>query len=46
VRGFASASKFINDPKNYDEVRNIVKESLKISDDTARLIFRPYTESG
>jgi len=44
VRGFASAYKFINDAKNHDEVRNIVKESLKISDDTARQIFRPYTE--
>ena len=44
VRGFASAYKFINDAKNHDEVRNIVKDSLKISDDTARQIFRPYTE--
>ena len=44
VRGFASAYRFINDAKNHDEVRNIVKESLKISDDTARQIFRPYTE--
>jgi ABC-type nitrate/sulfonate/bicarbonate transport system substrate-binding protein len=44
VRSFASAYRFINDAKNHDEVRNIVKESLKISDDTARQIFRPYTE--
>jgi ABC-type nitrate/sulfonate/bicarbonate transport system substrate-binding protein len=44
VRGFAAAYRFINDAKNHDEVRNIVKESLKTSDDTARQIFRPYTE--
>ena len=44
VRGFASAYRFINDAKNHDEVRSIVKESLKISDDTARQIFRPYIE--
>ena len=44
VRGFASAYRFINDAKNHDEVRGIVKQSLKISDDTARQIFRPYTE--
>lgn len=45
VRGFAAAYRFINDAKNHDEVRNIVKESLKISDDTTRQIFRPYTEA-
>jgi ABC-type nitrate/sulfonate/bicarbonate transport system substrate-binding protein len=44
VRGFAAAYQFMNDAKNHDEVRNIVKESLKISDDTARQIFAPYTE--
>jgi len=44
VRGFAAAYRFMNDAKNHDEVRNIVKESLKISDDTTRQIFRPYTE--
>ena len=44
VRGFAAAYQFINDAKNHDEVRNIVKESLKISDDTARQIFAPYTQ--
>jgi len=44
VRSFASAYRFINDAKNHDEVRSIVKESLKISDDTARQIFRPYSE--
>ena len=44
VRGFAAAYRFMNDAKNFDEVRNIVKESLKISDDTTRQIFRPYTE--
>lgn len=45
VRGFASAYRFINDAKNHDEVRNIVKESLKTSDETAGQIFRPYTET-
>jgi ABC-type nitrate/sulfonate/bicarbonate transport system substrate-binding protein len=44
VRGFAAAYQFINDAKNHGEVRNIVKESLKISDDTARQIFAPYTQ--
>ena len=44
VRGFASAYQFMNDSKNRDEVLNMVKESLKISDDTARQIFTPYTE--
>ena len=44
VRGFAAAYQFMNDTKNHDEVRNIVKQSLKISDDTARQIFAPYTE--
>lgn len=45
VRGFAAAYRFISDPKNYDEVRTIVKESLKISDETTRQIFRPYSEA-
>jgi ABC-type nitrate/sulfonate/bicarbonate transport system substrate-binding protein len=44
VRGFSAAYEFMNDAKNHDEVRNIVKESLKISDDTARQIFAPYTQ--
>jgi ABC-type nitrate/sulfonate/bicarbonate transport system substrate-binding protein len=44
VRGFAAAYQFMNDAKNHDEVRNIVKESLKISEDTARQIFAPYTQ--
>jgi len=34
----------MNDAKNHDEVLNIVKESLKISDETARQIFAPYTQ--
>jgi ABC-type nitrate/sulfonate/bicarbonate transport system substrate-binding protein len=45
VRGFAAAYQFMNDSKNHDEVRNIVKDSLKISDDTTRQIFAPYTEA-
>ncbi len=44
VRGFAAAYQFMNDAKNHDEVLNIVKDSLKISDDTARQIFSPYTQ--
>jgi len=44
VRGFSAAYQFINDAKNHDEVRSLVKESLKIFDDTARQIFAPYTE--
>lgn len=44
VRGFAAAYQFTNDAKNGGEVMNIVKESLKTSDDTARQIFAPYTE--
>jgi ABC-type nitrate/sulfonate/bicarbonate transport system substrate-binding protein len=45
VCGFAAAYRFINDAKNHDEVRNLVKESLKVSDDSAGQIFRPYTET-
>jgi len=45
VRGFGAAYRYINDAKNHDEVRSIVKESLKISDEIARQIFRPYTET-
>ncbi len=44
VRGFAAAYQFMNDAKNHDEVRNIVKESLKVSDEMARQIFAPYTQ--
>src|SRR5258706_1898871 len=44
VRGFAAAYQFMNDGQNHDEVRNIVKDSLKISDDTAQQIFAPYTQ--
>ena len=44
VRGFAASYQFMNDPKNRGEVTNIVKESLKVSDETAREIFAPYTE--
>ena len=44
VRGFAASYQFMNDPKNHGEVLNIVKESLKISDENARQIFAPYTE--
>ena len=44
VRGFAAAYRYINDAKNHDEVLNIVKDTLKISDETARQIFAPYTQ--
>ena len=44
VRGFATVYQFMNNSKNHDEVRNIVKESLKVSDEIARQIFAPYTQ--
>jgi ABC-type nitrate/sulfonate/bicarbonate transport system substrate-binding protein len=44
VRGFAAAYQFMNVAKNHDEVRNILKESLNVSDETARQIFSPYTQ--
>jgi ABC-type nitrate/sulfonate/bicarbonate transport system substrate-binding protein len=44
VRGFAASYEFINDPKNHGEVTNIVMESLKVSEETARQIFAPYTQ--
>ena len=44
VRGFAASYQFMNDPKNRGEVTNIVRESLKVSDEIAREIFTPYTE--
>jgi len=45
ARGFAASYAFINDPKNRTEVTGIVKETLKVSDDVAREVFAPYTES-
>jgi ABC-type nitrate/sulfonate/bicarbonate transport system substrate-binding protein len=44
VRGFAASYQCMNDPKNRGEVTNIVRESLKVSDEIAREIFAPYTE--
>jgi ABC-type nitrate/sulfonate/bicarbonate transport system substrate-binding protein len=44
VRGFAASYEFINDPKNRGELTNIVKDSLKISDEIAREIFSPYSD--
>ncbi len=44
VRGFAASYQFMNDAKNHDEVLNIVKESLKIPEESARQIFAPYAE--
>ena len=44
VRGFAASYEYMNDPKNRDDVTNIVRESLKISDEIAREIFAPYLE--
>jgi len=44
VRGFAASYQFMNDAKNHDEVLNIVKQSLKIPDESARQIFAPYAE--
>ena len=44
VRAFAASYQYMNDPKNRSEVTNVVKESLKVSDEIAREIFAPYTE--
>jgi len=44
VRGFAASYQFMNDAKNHAEVLNIVKQSLKIPDESARQIFAPYAE--
>lgn len=44
VRGFAVSYQFMNDAKNHDEILNIVKESLKIPEESARQIFAPYAE--
>jgi ABC-type nitrate/sulfonate/bicarbonate transport system substrate-binding protein len=46
VRAFAASYEFMNDAKNRNEVTNIVKESLKVSDETAQEIFAPYLEPG
>ena len=45
VRGFAASYEFINDAKNRLEVTNVVKETLKVSDDVAREIFAPYGQA-
>jgi ABC-type nitrate/sulfonate/bicarbonate transport system substrate-binding protein len=44
VRAMASAYAFMNDPKNRDEMTAIVKETGKLSDETARTIFAPYLD--
>ena len=44
LRGFAASYQFMNDAKNHAEVLNIVKQSLKIPDESARQIFAPYAE--
>jgi len=43
VRAFAASYEYI-DPKNRAEITNIVKESLKVSNEMAREIFLPYTQ--
>ena len=45
VRAFAASYEYMNDPKNRAELTNIVKESLKVSDEIAREIFSPYTQA-
>ena len=45
VRAFAASYEFINDFRNRSEVTNMIKDSLKISDDMTREIFAPYLES-
>jgi len=44
VRAFAASYEYMNDPKNRAEITNIVKESLKVSNEMAREIFSPYTQ--
>jgi ABC-type nitrate/sulfonate/bicarbonate transport system substrate-binding protein len=44
VRAFGASYEYMNDPKNRPEVTGIVKESLNVSDETARQIFVPYTQ--
>ena len=44
VRAFSASYEFMNDPKNVGEMTNIVMESLKISNETARQLFAPYRE--
>ena len=44
VRAFAASYKFMNDSKNREEVTNIVREPLKVSNEIAREIFAPYTK--
>ena len=44
ARGLAASYEYMNDPKNRGDVTNTVKESLKVSDETAREIFAPYLE--
>jgi ABC-type nitrate/sulfonate/bicarbonate transport system substrate-binding protein len=44
VRGFAASYEFMNDPKNRGEVTNIIKESLKVSDEVAHELFAPYLD--
>lgn len=44
VRAFAASYGYLNDPLNRAEVTNIVKETLKVSDEAAREIFSPYTQ--
>ena len=44
ARGFAASYQFMNDAKNHDEILNIVKQSLKIPDESARQIFASYAE--
>ncbi len=44
VRAFAASYEYMNDPKNRAEVTNIVRDSLKVPDETARELFAPYTQ--
>jgi ABC-type nitrate/sulfonate/bicarbonate transport system substrate-binding protein len=45
VRAFATSYAFMNDPQNRADVTNIIINSVKVSEETARQLFAPYLES-
>jgi ABC-type nitrate/sulfonate/bicarbonate transport system substrate-binding protein len=44
VRAFAASYHFMNDPQNRAEVTNIITNSVKVPEETARQLFAPYLE--
>lgn len=45
VRAFAASYDFMNDPQNRADVTNIIINSVKVPEETARQLFAPYLES-